>query len=131
MTALPYDYFMVMEDDVIFNEGWRKKLEQALKDVPNDFDFLFVGSACAEDKEPTNIKGDVWHFPKREGKADYYPQTGYCYIVAKKALPILIATQRDTADQVDVSLIYKAFPYLNIYAILPRLAEQNQTEIPK
>lgn len=129
MAAMNYDYFMVLEDDCRFEDGWRDKLERALKDVPADFDFLFVGSSDAANKEPVNIKGDVWHFPHREGKPDFYPQTGFCYIVAKKALPVLLATQRDPSDPVDVSLIYKAFPYLNIYAILPRLANQGDKTI--
>ncbi len=100
--------------------------------MPPDFDFLFVGSACAEDKEPVHVAGNVYHFPYRPEKPDYYPQTGFCYIVAKKCMQHLIDTQRDTGDPVDVSLIYKAFPQLNVYAILPRLADQGEkTFLPR
>lgn len=126
MNVLPNKYFMVLEDDCRLSEGWQDKLQQALKDVPADFDFLFVGSCCATDKDPIHVKNDIYHFPHREDKPDFYPQSGHCYIVAKKAIPILLATQRDTADPVDVQLIYEAFPHLNVYAILPRLAEQGK-----
>ncbi len=131
MSAMNYEYYMLMECDCRFVEGWEKKLEQALKDVPEDFDFLFVGSSDAKNKEPEHIKGDVYKFPKRKGKEGWYPMCGHCYIVAKRALPIIIATQRDTADSVDVSLIYESFPYLNVYGILPRLADQHNMYLPE
>lgn len=131
MSAMPAEHFLVLEDDCRFEEGWKEKLEQALKDAPEDFDFLFVGSACAEDKDPVRVKGDVYHFPYREDRPDWFPQTGFCYIVAKKALPTLIATQRTACINVDVQLIYEAFKYLNIYAILPRLSNQGQTHLPR
>lgn len=130
MMALPFEYFMVLEDDCRFLEGWKEKLQQALKDVPSDFDFLFVGSSDAENKEPIRVgESDVYHFPNREGKPDYFPQTGHAYIVSKRALPIMIATQRDTADPIDISLIYETFPLLNVYVVLPRLAIQENTKL--
>lgn len=131
MLALPYNHFLVLEDDCRFIEGWRERFGRALQDVPKDFDFLFVGSSDAENKEPVKISGDVWHFPNREGKEDWFPQTGFCYLLAKKALSLLVATQRTASENVDIQLIYEAFPYLNIYAILPRLANQEKTYLPK
>jgi GR25 family glycosyltransferase involved in LPS biosynthesis len=129
MSAMKFEHFMVIEDDCRMVDGWREKLTQALKDIPSDFDFLFVGSSDAENKEPVKVSGDLYHFPHRQGKEDYYPQCGHCYIVAKKALPIFIATQRDTAEPVDIGLIFEAFPHLNVYGILPRLANQNGTQL--
>ncbi len=129
MKVLPDSHFLVLEDDARFLDGWRNHLEQALIDVPADFDFLFVGSACAMDKEPVHVRGDVYHFPYRPDKPDFFPQTGFAYIVAKKCIQTLIDTQRDCGDPVDVSLIYKAFPHLNVYAILPRLADQGEKTI--
>lgn len=129
MMALPFEYFMVLEDDCRFLEGWQEKLQQALKDVPADFDFLFVGSSDTEGKEPVHIKGDVFHFPYRADKPDFFPMCGHAYIVSKRALPIMIATQRDTADPIDISLIYETFPLLNVFAVLPRLAIQENTNL--
>ena len=131
MKALPDEYFMVLEDDARFVDGWKEKIETALKDVPKDFDFLFVGSCCAEDKQPKRIKGDIYYYPHRPEHPDWYPQSGFCYIVAKKCLQHLIDTQRTTADPVDVGLIYRAFPKMKVYAILPRLADQGDTPLPR
>lgn len=123
--ALGNSHFMFLETDCKFKEGWRDKLQEQLAYVPDDFDFLFVGSCCAADKEPVHVAGDVYEFPYRGAeKWQYYPQCGHCYIIASKCLQLLIDTQRDTANPVDVSLIRYAFPQLKIYAILPRLADQ-------
>lgn len=125
MNALPDSHFMFMEGDCNFVLGWREALERELENVPDDFDFLFVGSCCAMDKEPVHVKGNVYEFPYRgEEKWRYYPQCGHCYIVAKKCIPHLIATQRDAGNPADVSLIRYAFPKMKVYAILPRLAAQ-------
>lgn len=123
--AMNSSHYMILESDCKFLDGWKEKLNQALKDVPEDFDFLFVGSCCAADKEPVHVQGDVYEFPYRgEEKWQFYPQCGHCYIIAHKAMQTLIDTQRDVANPVDVSLIRYAFPKLKIYAILPRLADQ-------
>ena len=125
--ALPYQHYMFLETDCKFKDGWREKLQAEMANVPDDFDFLFVGSCCAEDKEPVHVAGNVYEFPYRgEEKWQYYPQCGHCYIIARKCLQLLIETQRDTANPVDVSLIRYAFPKLKIYAILPRLADQGE-----
>lgn len=125
--ALGKKHYMFLETDCKFVDGWRYKLQTEMAHVPDDFDFLFVGSCCAMDKEPVHVAGDVYEFPYRgEEMWNYYPQCGHCYIVAAKCLQLLIDTQRDTANPVDVSLIKYAFPKLKIYAILPRLADQGE-----
>ncbi len=125
--ALPNSHYLFLETDCRFVDGWRDKLEAELKNVPEDFDFLFVGSCCAMDKEPVHVAGDVYEFPYRgEEKWTYYPQCGHCYIIAQKAMQTLIDTQRDVANPVDVSLVRYAFPKLKVYAILPRLADQGE-----
>ncbi len=117
------EHTMICEDDVRFEDDWRDKLEQALKDVPPDYDFLFIGSCCVKDKSPVKIKGDVY-----EAR---YPQCLHCYIVAKKAIPFLLSSNRDCYAPIDVSLILNSFPFLKVYTLIPRLASQLNTEIPE
>ncbi len=120
-------HFMFMETDCEFIDGWKEKLNEELKNVPEGFDFLFVGSCCAADKEPIHVAGDIYEFPFRgEENWTMYPQCGHCYIVAKKALPHIIATQRDAGNPADVSLVKYSFPQMKVYAILPRLAHQGE-----
>ncbi len=131
MNALPDSHFLFLETDCRFEEGWKEKLEQALQDCPSDFDFLFAASCCCADKEPIHVKGQVYHFPWRgQEKKYHFPQCAHMMIIAKKCVPHLIATQRDVASPPDISLIAHAFPQLNIYAILPSLANQGKTFLP-
>lgn len=127
MNGMDHTHFMFMEGDVRFVDGWEARLEQAMKDVPEDFDWLFVGSCCAADKEPLHVKGDIYEFPYRgPEKWNYYPQCSHCFIVAKKALQLLIDTNRDVANPSDVSVIINSFPSMKVYAVLPRIADQGE-----
>lgn len=121
MDVMPDSHYWLIEDDCIFIEGWKEKLQQALQDVPDDFDFLFVGSCCTEGREQQHIKGDIWEVK--------YPQCGHCYIISKKCIPFLIETSRDPGEPIDVSLYYNSFPHLKVYTILPRLADQIDTNL--
>jgi hypothetical protein len=123
--VMPHSHYLILESDCKFNEGWKDDFNEQMRYVPDDFDVLFIGSCCAVDKEPKHIGGKVYEYVyKGESKWDHYPQCGYCYIIAKKAMQHLINTQRDVANPVDISLIRYSFPQLKVYAILPRLATQ-------
>lgn len=125
LLLLPDEHFFVLEDDAIFPEGWRTRFERSLADAPTDFDVLYFGSCCAKDKNKTLIRGDVWDVR--------YPFCTHGYVVAKKALPILIETQ-DAAGcyaPIDVSMVFHSFPKLKVYTVLPRLLGQHMTGIPE
>lgn len=125
LQLLPDQHVLVLEDDAIFPEGWRQRFDQALADVPSDFDVLYVGSCCAMDKPKTLVQGEVWDVR--------YPFCTHGYVVAKKALPVLIETQ-DAATcyaPIDVSMAMHSFPRLKVYTVLPRLLEQYETGIPE
>ncbi len=120
MDALPYTHYLSLEDDARFVPDWKPRLEQVLKDIPPDFDFLFVGSCCAQGGA-NHVKGELFEY-----KGDY-PQCGHALIVAKKCVPFLIASNRDSRNPADVSIKINSFPHLKVYGILPRLADQEDT----
>lgn len=131
MNVMPDSHFIFLETDCRFELGWKEKLEQALKDIPSDFDFLFCGHCCTEDKLPIHVKGDLYHFPYRgEAMWQYFPQGAHFMIIAKKCVQHLINTQRDVATPADISLIRHSFKDLNVYAIIPRIANQGNTVLP-
>lgn len=125
---LPNSHFLFLEDDTRFNEGWKEIVEQALKEIPPDFDFLFIGSCCAEGKEKVKVGTNLYHFPNTQKKYAEYPLCGNAYIVAKKPIPKILETQRDAYVNADINLAVNTFPYLKVYAILPRVCEQNNNE---
>jgi GR25 family glycosyltransferase involved in LPS biosynthesis len=123
LLLLPDKHVLVLEDDAIFPEDWRKRFDRALADVPSDFDVLYIGSCCAMDKTKTLLKGEVWDVR--------YPFCTHGYVVAKKALQVLIETQ-DAATcyaPIDVSMAMHSFPKLKVFTVLPRILEQYETGI--
>lgn len=121
LTLLSERHTMILEVDAKFEANWRERLEQALKDVPPDFDMLYVGSCCCAKAPKTHIHGEVFEVK--------YPQCLQAYIVARKALPILLSTQRKLYAPIDISLNFHSHPHLKVYTVLPRIAEQFDTEI--
>lgn len=116
-------HFFILEDDAKFEEGWQAKFDKALQDVPQDFDWLFVGSCCAKDqRHKRHIKGNIWDIR--------YPQCFHAYVLSKKAVNHLLTSMRDCYAPVDVAVTLHAFSQLKVYTLLPRIVEQFNTEIP-
>lgn len=129
-NVLPNDYFLFLEDDTRFNSDWIERTQEALYHIPETFDFLFLGSCCTEGKPRKHISSGLYEFPGNKGPfpQHVYPLGGNAYIVAKKALPYIIATQRDAYAPADINLALHSFPNLRVFAILPRVCEQLNNE---
>jgi GR25 family glycosyltransferase involved in LPS biosynthesis len=117
------DYFFILEDDAKFPDGWHARFVQALQDVPRDFDMLYVGNCCCKGAPTTHIKGEV--FDVR------YPQCTHAYVIAKKALPVLLANTRKCWAPIDLALKLEILPLLKAYTVLPSIFSQFNTEIPE
>ncbi len=113
--------FLILEDDAEFSEDWAARLNWALKNTPSDVDLLYIGSGLTEDKPKTQVAFNVWEV--------MYPLCTHAYIVWKKALPVLLSTQRDIWAPVDLSLYFRSLPLLKVYTVLPRIVSQRNMEI--
>ena len=118
-----WSHFIYLEDDIRFHEGWKERLTNALNDVPEDFDWLFLSHCCTEGRETKHIKGEVFEVK--------YPMAGGFSIVARKALPTIINGLRDACTPTDITLFDRVFKDLKVYTLLPRLAEQDKTFLPR
>ena len=114
------DYWMMLEDDCRFVSGWQSRLKQALKDVPSDFDYLFGGSCCCADKPTGHIKGEVFEVK--------YPFCGHMTIMSKNGLLETMKRHLDLSSPGDIEKTISVFPFLKVYTILPRIAEQEKTD---
>ena len=119
---MPEDYFLFIEWDARFHTDWRQRAEQAIRDTPPDFDLLFLGSCCTKDRPTRHINGEVFEVK--------YPCCNHAQIIARKAMPTLLRTQRKIYAPADISLAFHAFPHLKVYTLLPRCANQFHTIIP-
>jgi glycosyl transferase family 25 len=41
-----YDYALILEDDAIFQNHFKERLDYYVRQLPNDWDMLFIGDAC-------------------------------------------------------------------------------------
>lgn len=114
------DMWMIVEDDVLFRDGWSEVLKLALKDLPKDWDILFAGHCCVHSRTIGYV---------REGLLIAKPLCTHCYIVRKKALNVLIDENHKIYAPIDLQMSLGALPRLNTYAIYPRIADQDGTNI--
>lgn len=128
MNNLPNEYYLFCECDAVFPDNFLRKLELEMFNLPNDFDFLFIESCCANDKPKDHVGGNVFKIRKSRGYPCMYPLGGACYIISKKCLPHVISTQRDAYAPADLSLGMHSFYAMDVYAILPRLVQQKGNE---
>lgn len=112
------EWYHVMEADIKFRDGWRARHDKAMEDVPRDWDMIYPGSCCADHSTP--IKGDVY-----KGSA----MCTHWYMVRHTALKTLVETNQKAQAPIDIQLIMESHPHLNVYTILPRLADQFNTDL--
>ena len=121
LNLLDNPYFMTCEWDAKFPENWRERTEAALRDVPMDFDLLYLGSCCCGEAPKNHIRGEVWDVR--------WPLCGQATIVAKKALPVMLRTQRKVYAPLDISLLLHTLPMLKVYTVLPTIVTQFNTDL--
>lgn len=132
MDAMEYSHYWYIEPDCRMVEGWREKLEQALLDAGDDWDFMFVGCCCYQGKGGVHVKGDVYEYPYRgEQYWNLTPLATHSYIVNKRCVKHLIATNRDVMNNTDISIQYNSFPKMRVLAIHPILSYQHNNDIFK
>ncbi len=121
---------MVMEDDVKFRSGWREHSDSALRNVPSNFDWLFLGSCAAAAAHGIQIKENVWDVR--------YPACWHAYIISRHGAKRMIEGMRKMFGPVDLMSFVKdpkgghddpPFHSMKVYTVLPRVADQFNTEI--
>lgn len=122
LLLLPDDMVLVLEDDACFPDDWRVRVEKAIEDA-GDFDILFVGACCTFDKPKTLIAGNVYEVR--------WPMCLHAYVVRRRALETLIATQDSIGCRynIDESLVFFTFDKLKAYTVLPSIIGQREMDL--
>lgn len=115
------DAIQVFEDDVLLRPHWKETVERALTKLPEDWDILFPGSCCAGDKRKKEYDSNLF-----EG----FPLCTHFYIVRKKALKILIESNEEVCQPIDIQSYFRSGPLLQSFIIFPRVADQVDTVFP-
>lgn len=121
---LPDELFFIIEDDARFPEDWLERVDRAVLDAA-DFDVLYIGSCCTENKPTQHIAGNVYEVQ--------WPFCTHGYIVRRSALHTLIETQDEARcyAPIDVSMTLHSLPKLKTRVVKPRILDQGGTNIPE
>lgn len=114
------DFWMIVEDDVVFRDTWRQRVEKAIKTVPDDWDMIYPGSCCSNGRRGKEV-GD--------GLFEGIPLCTHCYIVRRKALKKLIETNEEVWAPIDLQIYFKSAHLLKSYILFPRVADQHGTTL--
>jgi hypothetical protein len=118
---LPDEPMLLLEDDAEFPLDWEPRFERAVRDA-GDFEILFIGSCCAENKPRTHIAGNVYEVR--------WPMCTHAYVVSgHKVLEKLIDVQDQLPcyTHMDISMQLHSLPKLRTYTVLPRIVGQFDT----
>jgi len=111
----------IFEDDCILSEDWEERYTEGRKHLPGDWDILMIGSAHCQYRAKEHVSGPIWEV--------WWPITTHAYIVNYKALDTLLRTQRYSGAPIDIALCNRSYPLLQVYTLLPRIAEQHLTPL--
>lgn len=117
------DSFFIFEDDVIFKPGWKEEWLADLALLPPDWDLFYVGHCCVNGwADNARFSEHIW----RTSKA----QCLHAYMVRSKALRFMLEKTQKVWAPIDLALLWECQPHLNVFARIPRLVEQENTELP-
>jgi hypothetical protein len=119
----PGDSFTFLEDDARLSPNWRTVMSSVIKDLPSDWDLLFPGSCCA-------LNEGYYDEVKKPLYAVRHILCLHCYIIRKKALPMILEALESFSAPVDVALCLEVVPKLKTFAIIPSISRQSSTAYP-
>jgi len=121
---------LILEDDCLFLEGYKEVVEQALKDIPKDWDMLYLGQA---NYDSIKIAQSALLFSNaiKENVSGRLYKASRCwlthaYVVNRRVLPKLIEGTKVLYASID-GVLADLQENLNVYAIYPNIVKQDGT----
>ena len=112
------DVFGVFESDVEFTSStWREELSDISKDLPDDWDMLYIGHCCTQPIEDNpRISERLRKLIRGMGM--------HAYLFRYKAAEKLLDSNQKMWTSIDIQLVWDSFPRMNVFGVFPRLATQ-------
>lgn len=115
------ELFLVLEDDVIFPKNISSKINAVLNDVPEDWDFIFLGNGCNLRIENSRIKKDVLCYLKAHPASKCTDS----YIVKRSAALKILSNWNSFTFPIDFELNNHMFYHdLQVYWVEPPIINQ-------
>jgi GR25 family glycosyltransferase involved in LPS biosynthesis len=118
LMYLPYDEIIIFEDDVILCEDFKKKFIQYKSQLPNDWQYVFIGNCCLPSED---------HHKKINDNiiiTDHPPMCTHAYMIKKSSIQVLIDTNSLAWSHIDIQIQKRSLTQLKYYIFHPTLANQ-------
>ncbi len=122
MQYQPDDSWITLEYDARLPEDYQARFDHIIKDLPDDWQVVFLGSCCCAGRETKHIKGDIYEV--------HWPLCGHAQMIRKSALPVLLKDCQKIWAPLDIALFYGALTKLRTYTVIPPLVTQDGTPLP-
>jgi GR25 family glycosyltransferase involved in LPS biosynthesis len=132
------EYGIILEDDVVFEDNFKEKLELGIKNTPKDFDILYLGCFGCQN----NINFNTLQFANQgilDVKANFKNHfvnkpiialATHAYVVSRKGAQKLITyVDRNIYTHIDINIqTLVSNKLLDIYSLNNRIAYQTSTD---
>jgi GR25 family glycosyltransferase involved in LPS biosynthesis len=118
LQYLPYEEIIILEDDVILCNNFINKLNVYKSQLPNDWQYVFVGHCC--------LPPENYHIKVTENiiTTTHPPMCTHAYMIKKSSLPLLLDTNHSAWAHIDIQIQKRSLKQLKHYVLMPPLAEQ-------
>lgn len=113
---LPYEEFLILEDDCIFEDNFWDKFKERYEQLPPNWQMAFVGWI--------HYGKDIIFSRISDSLSVRIPSATHAYMIKKTAVQTLIESLHPIHSPVDLQLIDKAYPKLDYYVFEPSLVKQ-------
>lgn len=120
LSYLPYDEIIIFEDDVVLCDDFKKKLIEYKNQLPNDWDYVFVGYCCLAEKQ-TKVTTNIITL-------GHPPMCTHAYMIKKSSIPILLDTNHVAWSHIDIQIQKRSLKQLKHYVMVPMLASQKSID---
>jgi GR25 family glycosyltransferase involved in LPS biosynthesis len=121
LMYLPYDEILIFEDDVILSENFVNKFQEYKTQLPDDWQYTFVGHCCMPPNEhQTKITDNVI-------TTSHSPMCTHAYMIKKSSIPTLLDTNHIAWAHIDIQIQKRSLKKMQHYVFVPPLAEQQST----
>jgi GR25 family glycosyltransferase involved in LPS biosynthesis len=112
-----YNNILVFEDDIIISDNFNEILQNAMNELPKDYDILYLGLRDSICKPPKDISFNYIYKP-------LFPLLTHAMIISKNGLNKLVKYITKINDHIDY-LIARNKDKLNIYATKEKVVNQS------
>jgi GR25 family glycosyltransferase involved in LPS biosynthesis len=118
LAYLPHEEILILEDDARILADFPIRFRRAYRDLPRDWQFVFLGAVATEAKRDEQIADS-------EGVMSY-PSGLHAYLVKRSVLPFLLETNHQAAMPIDRQLMTNSLPAIKCFTFVPALVKQRQ-----